>query len=92
MHGHHRKIKAKGNANEKLLPHHICKVLPGNEGNMEVDMSPLQVIMALRGLLKHALGRKLLFRTRVIATLRTLAAMTLIRTEKQMALEILLFT
>lgn len=55
-------------------------------------MIPLQVIMALRGLLKHALGRKLLLCTRLITTLRTLTAMTLTGKEKQMALEILLFT
>lgn len=55
-------------------------------------MIPLQVIMVLRVLLKHALGRKLLLYTRLITTLRTLTAMTLTRIEKQMALEILLFT
>ena len=66
--------------------------MAGIEGNMEVDMIPLQVIMVLRVLLKQALGRKLLLCTRLITTLRTLTAMTLTRIEKQMALEILLFT
>lgn len=55
-------------------------------------MIPLQVIMVLRVLLKHALGRKLLLCTRLITALRTLTAMTLTKIEKQMALEILLFT
>lgn len=55
-------------------------------------MLPLQVIMVLRVLLKHALGRKLLLCTRLITALRTLTAMTLTKIEKQMALEILLFT
>lgn len=66
------------------MPHNICKALPGVEGTVEVDMIPLQVIMALRGPLKHALGRKLLLRTRLITTLKTLTAMSLKRTEKQM--------
>lgn len=39
--------------------------------------------MALRGLLKHALGRKLLLSTRLITTLMTLTAVTLTRTERQ---------
>lgn len=74
------------------MPHNIYKALPGVEGNVEVDMISLQVIMALSGPLKHALGRKPLLSTRLIATLKTLTTMTLTRTEKQMVLVTLLFT
>ena len=62
------------------------------EGNMEVDTIPDRGIIAVRGLVKHALGRKLLISMRLITSLRTLTEVTLTRTEKQRALKIMLFS
>lgn len=66
--------------------------MTGIEGNMEVDTIPVQGIIAVRGLVKHALGIKLLISIRLITSLRTLTEVTLTRTEKQKALKIVVFT
>lgn len=66
--------------------------MTGIEGNMEVDTLPVQDIIAIRGLVKHALGTKLLIRIRLITCVRTLTEVTLTRTEMQKALKIMHFT
>lgn len=66
--------------------------MTGIEGNMEVDTIPVQGIIAIRGLVKRALGTKLLISIRLITSLRTLTEVTLTRTEKQKALKIMLLT
>lgn len=55
-------------------------------------MIPLQGIIAAGGLVKPALGGKLLISVRLITSARTLTEVTLTRTEKQKALNIMLFT
>lgn len=76
----------------KLLPNNFCRTLIGIEGNMKVDMTNAQGIIAVRRLVKHALGRKLFISMRLITSLRTLEEVTLTRTENLRSLEIILFT
>lgn len=52
----------------------------------------VQGIIAVGGLVKHALGEKLLISMRLITSLRTLTEVTLRRAGKQKALKVMLFT
>ena len=82
----------KGNTDENLLPNNICKTLTGIRGNVGVDLTPIQGITVVRGLVKHGLHRKLLISMKLITSWRTLTEVALTIAEKQRALEIMLFT
>ena len=59
---------------------------------MGVDLTLIQGIRAVRGLVKHGLCRKLLLSVKLITSLRTLTEVALTIAEKQRALKIILFT
>lgn len=66
----------------KLLPNNICKTLTGIGGNVGVDLTPIQDITAVRGLVKHDLRRKLLISMRLITSSRTLTEVALTNSRK----------
>lgn len=47
-------MKPKEMLMRRFLPNNTCKVLIGIEGGMEGNMVPVQDIMAIKGLAKHA--------------------------------------
>lgn len=67
---HHGKIEfhvieAKGNANERFLPNNIFRGLTGRGENMEVNAILVQSLIAIGGLVKHALGEKMAYQYKV---------------------------
>ena len=57
-----------------------------------MDLTLIQGIRAVRGLVKHGLCRKLLLIVKLFTSLRTLTEVALTIAEKQRALKIILFT